>query len=62
MYKNYNMAQLTLAIETEIAFVKDDVFNRINHLVKTILNEYFHSRGLLSYCSKMMLKIFLCTL
>lgn len=34
MYKNYNMSQLTLPIETEITFPKNDVSTIINHLVE----------------------------
>ncbi|WP_158696571.1 transposase [Staphylococcus agnetis] len=63
MYKNYNMSQLTLPIETEITFPKNDVSTIINHLVESIpdaeFNDYYNHRGPSSYHPKMMLKILL---
>ncbi|HGO3998159.1 TPA: hypothetical protein ACK1AI_000706, partial [Staphylococcus aureus] len=49
MYKNYNMSQLTLPIETEITFPENDVSTIINHLVESIpdaeFNDYYNHRG-----------------
>ncbi|REI31876.1 transposase, partial [Staphylococcus felis] len=63
MYKNYNMSQLTLPIETEITFPENDVSTIINHLVESIpdaeFNAYYNHRGPSSYHPKMMLKILL---
>ncbi len=63
MYKNYNMSQLTLPIETEITFPENDVSTIINHLVESIpdaeFNDYYNHRGPSSYHPKMMLKILL---
>lgn len=36
MYKNYNMFQLTLPIETEMSFPENDVVFIINKLVESI--------------------------
>ncbi|MDT0747988.1 hypothetical protein [Staphylococcus chromogenes] len=49
MYKNYNMSQLTLPIETEFTFPENDVSTIINHLVESIpdaeFNAYYNHRG-----------------
>lgn len=63
MYKNYNMFQLTLPIETEMSFPENDVVFIINKLVESIpqeaFNPYYSQRGPSSYHPKMMLKIIL---
>ncbi|WP_274316299.1 hypothetical protein [Staphylococcus hyicus] len=46
MYKNYNMSQLTLPIETEITFPENDVSTIINHLVESISDSEFND-----YCN-----------
>lgn len=43
MYKNYNMFQLTLPIETEMSFPENDVVFVINKLVESIPQEAFNS-------------------
>ncbi|EGQ0375137.1 transposase [Staphylococcus pseudintermedius] len=63
MYKNYNMFQLTLPIETEMSFPENDVVFIINKLVESIpqeaFNPHYSQRGPSSYHPKMMLKIIL---
>ncbi|PNZ82946.1 IS1182 family transposase [Staphylococcus microti] len=63
MYKEYNINQLTLPIETEISFPENDIASIINKLVESIpqetFNQYYNHRGPSSYHPKMMLKIIL---
>ncbi|PNZ38177.1 hypothetical protein CD134_04820 [Staphylococcus lutrae] len=53
MYKNYNMFQLTLPIETEMSFPENDIVFIINKLVESIpqeaFNPYYSQRGPSSY-------------
>lgn len=63
MYKEYNIFQLTLPIETEFSFPDNDIALIINKLVESIpqeaFNKYYNHRGPSSYHPKMMLKIIL---
>lgn len=63
MYKNYNMFQLTLPIETEMSFPENDVVFVINKLVESIpqeaFNSYYSQRGPSSYHPKMKMIIIL---
>ncbi|UXR82258.1 IS1182 family transposase [Staphylococcus sp. IVB6214] len=63
MYKEYNISQLSLPIETEISFPESDIALIINKLVESIpqetFNQYYNHRGPSSYHPKMMLKIVL---
>ena len=59
MYKNYNMTQLTLPIETSVRIPQNDI-SYVNEIVETIPDSEFdefrhHRRNILS--SKMMLKL-----
>ena len=59
MYKDYNMTQLTLPIETFVRIPQNDISRYVNEIVETIpdseFDEFRHHRGnILS--SKMMLK------
>ncbi len=63
MYKDYNMTQLTLPIETSILIPNNDLSRHVNDIVETIpeneFNEFKHHRGATSYHPRMMLKIIL---
>ena len=63
MYKNYNMSQLTLPMETSILIPTNDIAQYVNEIVETIpdneFDEFNHHRGATSYHPKMMLKILL---
>ncbi|CAC5594584.1 transposase for IS1272 [Staphylococcus aureus] len=63
MYKNYNMTQLTLPIETSVRIPQNDISRYVNEIVETIpdseFDEFRHHRGATSYHPKMMLKIIL---
>lgn len=63
MYKDYNMTQLTLPIETSILIPNNDLSRYVNDIVETIpeneFNEFKHHRGATSYHPRMMLKIIL---
>ena len=61
MYKNYNMTQLTLPMETSVLIPTNDI-STCNDIVETIHNEFDefrHHRGATSYHPKMMLKVIL---
>ncbi|MVK49948.1 IS5/IS1182 family transposase, partial [Staphylococcus aureus] len=61
MYKNYNMTQLTLPIETSVRIPQNDISRYVNEIVETIpdseFDEFRHHRGATSYHPKMMLNI-----
>ncbi|MBG3701108.1 IS1182 family transposase [Staphylococcus aureus] len=61
MYKNYNLIQLTLPIETSVRIPQIDISRYVNEIVETIPDSEFdkfrHHRGATSYHPKMMLKI-----
>ncbi|ANQ63732.1 transposase [Staphylococcus equorum] len=63
MYKNYNMTQLTLPMETEILIPNNDIAYAVNQIVEAIpeteFYEFNHLNGASSYHLKMMLKIIL---
>ncbi|MGZ1708718.1 transposase, partial [Staphylococcus argenteus] len=63
MYKNYNMTQLTLPIETSVRIPQNDISRYVNEIVETIpaseFDEFRHHHGATSYHPKMMLKIIL---
>ena len=63
MYKNYNMTQLTLPMETETLIPNNDIAHAVNQIIKTIpeteFYEFNHLNGASSYHPKMMLKIIL---
>ncbi|EHT96213.1 transposase for IS1272 [Staphylococcus aureus subsp. aureus CIGC93] len=49
MYKNYNMTQLTLPIETSVRIPQNDISRYVNEIVETIpdseFDEFRHHRG-----------------
>ena len=53
MYKNYNMTQLTLPIETSVRIPQNDISRYVNEIVETIpdseFDEFRHHRGATSY-------------
>ena len=54
MYKDYNVTQLTLPIETSILIPTNDISRYVNEIVETIPdNEFNHHRGATSYHPKM---------
>ena len=54
MYKDYNMTQLTLPMETSILIPTNDISRYVNEIVETIPdNEFKHHRGATSYPPKM---------
>ncbi|CAC7536591.1 transposase for IS1272 [Staphylococcus aureus] len=63
MYKNYNMTQLTLPIETSVRIPQNDISRYVNEIFETIpdseFDEFRHHRGATSYHPKMILKIIL---
>ena len=60
MYKDYNMTQLTLPIETSVLIPANDISRYVYDIVETILEtEFRHHRGGISYHPKMMLKVVL---
>nr|ANW07999.1 orf1 of transposase 1272 [Staphylococcus lugdunensis] len=63
MYKDYNMTQLTLPMETSILIPTNDISRYVNEIVETIpdneFDEFKHHRGATSYHPKMMLKVIL---
>ncbi|WP_338605252.1 transposase [Staphylococcus haemolyticus] len=63
MYKNYNMTQLTLPMETSVLIPTNDISRHVNDIVETIpdneFDEFRHHRGATSYHPKMMLKVIL---
>ena len=63
MYKDYNMTQLTLPMETSVLIPTNDISRHVNDIVETIpeteFDEFRHHRGATSYHPKMMLKVVL---
>ena len=63
MYKNYNMTQLTLPMETSVLIPTNDISRHVNDIVETILTMNSTNsdiiRGATSYHPKMMLKVIL---
>ena len=63
MYKNYNMIQLTLLMETSVLIPTNNISRHVNDIVETIpeteLDQFRHHRGATSYYPKMMLKVVL---
>ncbi|BCN88989.1 hypothetical protein [Staphylococcus argenteus] len=57
MYKNYNMTQLTLPIETSVRIPQNDISRYVNAIVETIpdseFDEFRHHRGATCYHLKM---------
>ena len=57
MYKDYNMTQLTLPMETSILIPTNDISRYANEIVETIpdneFDEFKHYRGTTSYPPKM---------
>lgn len=64
MYKNYNMNQITLPLETEVLIPDDDISKAVHTLVESMPEDIFdgfrQSQGASSYHPKMMLKILFC--
>ena len=64
MYKNYNMNQITLPLETEILIPDNGISKAVHTLVESmpedVFDEFGQSQGASSYHPKMMLKILLC--
>ncbi|EJE10986.1 IS1272, transposase, partial [Staphylococcus epidermidis NIHLM021] len=56
MYKNYNMTQLTLPMETSVLIPTNDISRHVNDIVETIpdneFDEFRHHRGATSYHPK----------
>ena len=63
MYKDYNMTQHTLLMETSVLIPTNDISRHVNDIIETIpeteFDEFRHHRGATSYHPKMMLKVFL---
>ena len=63
MYKDYNMTQLTLPLETSVLIPTNDMPRHVNDIVETIpkteFDEFRHHRGATPYHLKMMLKVVL---
>ena len=57
MYKDYNMAQLILPMETSVLIPTNDISRRVNDIVEIPETEFRHHRGATSYHPKMMLKV-----
>ena len=61
MYKDYNMTQLTLPMETSVLIPTNDISRHVNDIIETIpeteFDEFRHHRGATSYHPKMMLKV-----
>ena len=56
MYKNYNMTQLTLPMETSVLIPTNDI---VETIPDNEFDEFRHHRGATSYHPKMMLKVIL---
>ena len=56
MYKDYNMTQLTLPLETSVLIPINDI---VETIPKTEFDEFRHYCGATSYHTKMMLKVIL---
>ena len=56
MYKDYNMTQLTLPMETSILIPTNDISRHVNDIVETIpkteFDKFRHHRGATSYHQK----------
>lgn len=56
MYKDYNMTQLTLPMETSVLNPTNDISRHVNNIVETIpkteFDEFSHHRGVTSYQTK----------
>ena len=59
MYKDYNMAQLILPMETSVLIPTNDISRHVNDIVEIPKTEFRHHRGATSYYPKMMLKVVL---
>ena len=63
MYKDYNMTQLTLPLETSVLIPTNDISRHVNDIIETIpeteFDEFRHHRSAKSYHPKMMLKVVL---
>ena len=57
MYKDYNMAQLILPMETSVLIPTNDISRHVNDIVEIPKTEFRHHRGATSYYPKMMLKV-----
>ena len=61
MYKEYNLTQHTLPMETSVLIPTNDISRHVNDIVETIpeteFDEFRHHRGATSYHPKMMLKV-----
>ena len=60
MYKDYNMTQHTLLMETSVHIPTNDISRHVNDIVETIpkteFDKFRHHRGATSYYPKMILK------
>ena len=65
MYKDYNMTQHTLLMETSALIPANDISRHVNDIIETIpeteFDEFRHYHGATSYYPKMMLKVVLYT-
>ena len=53
MYKDYNMSQLTLPMETSVLIPTNDISRHVNDIIETIPEtEFRHHRGAISYHPK----------
>ncbi len=63
MYKNQNMTQLTLLMETSVLIPTNYMSRHVNKIVETIphneFDEFKHHRETISYHPKIMLKVIL---
>ena len=63
MYKDYNMTQLTLPMETSVLIPTNNISRHVNDIVETIpdtkFDEFRHHRDAISYHPKIMLKVVL---
>ena len=63
MYKNYNMTQLTLPMDTEILISNNDIAHAVNQIVETIPETEFYKFDNLNsvspYHPEMILKVIL---
>ncbi|OAY95539.1 transposase [Staphylococcus epidermidis] len=61
MYKEYNLTQHTLPMETSVLIPTNDISRHVNDIVETIpdteFDEFRHHRGATSYHPKMRLKV-----
>ena len=63
MYKEYNLTQHTLPMETSVLIPTNDISRHVNDIIETIpeteFDEFRHHRSAKSYHPKMMLKVVL---